>query len=304
MPTLASAPAAGSALAMLAAPLHLLATGSLLAVTVFLSKLAVDRGADMLWFLVAVFGGAGLLLSAIAGAAGRLTGASRFLPYALGAGILAAAPSAMGYLSVGHVGAGYLSLAFAFPALMTFLLAVPLGLDRATPLKLVGLGAGLAGGLMLAAGKVATDAAGVGWIALASAMPAVLALGNVYRTRFWPKGAEPGPLAALTLLCGAAVALPAAAALEGLPDLGGGAAPLAVAGAVAFAAQYLLLFRLQRLAGPVYLSQIGAVAAVVGATLAVLVLGERLPERFGIAAALVVAGLVAFQTAQGRRRAG
>jgi drug/metabolite transporter (DMT)-like permease len=106
------------------------------------------------------------------------------------------------------------------------------------------------------------------------------------------------------LLCGAAVTFPAAVRLEARPDLGGGAALLALAGAAAFAAQYLLLFRLQRLAVPVYLSQIGAVAAVVGATLAVQIQGEQLPERFGIAAALVVAGLVAFQSAQVRRWAG
>jgi drug/metabolite transporter (DMT)-like permease len=288
----------------LAAPALLLATGALLAMTVLISRLAADRGADMLWFLVAVFAGAGIALAGAEGLAGRLAGTARFAPYAAGAGALAAAPSAMGYLSVGHVGAGYVSLAFAFPALLTYLGALALGMDRPAPLKGMAVAAGLTGGAMLAAGKLAAGEAGAGWIALATAMPAVLAAGNLYRSRFWPAGAEPGPLAALTLLCGAGAALPAAFAAEGLPDLGDGVLPLAAFGAAVFAAQYLLLFRLQRLAGPVYLSQIGSVAAVAGAGLAVAALGERLPEAFVPAAVLVGLGLAAFQAERMRSAQG
>ena len=48
---------------------------------------------EMLWFLTLVFGGAGLLLALIEAAAGRLAGAGRLLPYAAGAGALAAAPT-------------------------------------------------------------------------------------------------------------------------------------------------------------------------------------------------------------------
>lgn len=289
--------------AALAAPALLLATGSLLAVTVLLSRLAADRGADMLWFLVAVFGGAGLALAAAGIAAGRLGRVRRLLPYAAGAGALAAAPSGMGYLAVGHVGAGYVSLAFAFPVLLTFLIALPLGLDRVSPARLMAVVAGLAGGVLLAAGKfAAAGGEGAGWIVLASAMPLLLAAGNIYRTRYWPAGADPGALAALTLLAGAVAALPVAAAVEGRPHLGPGVAALALAGAAVFAGQYLLLFRLQRLAGPVYLSQIGTVAAVLGAGLAVAFLGERLPYGFAPAALMVALGLAAFQADRLRLR--
>ncbi|MCX7646128.1 MAG: hypothetical protein N2Z62_12650 [Rhodobacteraceae bacterium] len=285
----------------LAAPALLLATGALLAVTVLVSRLAADGGAEMLWFLVTVLAGAGLAVAAAEARAGRMAGAARFLPYAAGAGILAAAPTAMAYLAVGHVGAGYVSLAFAFPGLFTYFGALALGMDRPSLLKAVAVAAGLTGGAMLAKGKLVAGEAGAGWIALASAMPVVLAAGNLYRSRFWPAGAAPGPLAALSLLCGAGAALPAALAAEGPPDLGGGGLALAAAGAAAFAAQYRLLFRLQQLAGPVYLSQIGAVAAVAGAGLAVALLGERLPQGFAPAAALVALGLAAFEA--GRRRA-
>ena len=300
MAVLAPRPLAATFRTALAAPTLLLATGGLLAVTVLISKLAADRGADMLWFLFAIFAGAGSVLAVAEAVAGRLRGAGRSLPYAAGAGLLAAGPSAMGYLAVGHVGAGYLSLAFAFPVLLTYLLALPLGLDRASPAKVLAVAAGLAGGAMLAAGKSTDGTSGAGWLVLASAMPFLLAAGNVYRTLYWPRDAAPGPLAALTLLAGAAAALPVALAVEGAPGLDRQSLTLAAIGAVAFAAQYLLLFRLQRLAGPVYLSQIGAVAAVLGAGLAVAVLGESLPDRILPAALLIAAGIAVFQAERAR----
>ncbi len=55
-----------------------------------------------------------------------------------------------------------------------------------------------------------------------------------------------------------------------------------------FSATYSLIFQLQALAGPVYLSQIGSVGAAAGAAIAVVVLGE--PAGLG----LVVAALAIF----------
>ncbi|MDH3264235.1 MAG: hypothetical protein OEM24_09575 [Paracoccaceae bacterium] len=204
----------------------------------------------------------------------------------------------MGYLSVAHVGAGYVSLTFAFPVLVTYLFALPLGLDRARPLKFLAVGLGLSGGLILAFGKAAPGGAGAAWVALASAIPVALAAGNLYRTRFWPEGAEALPLAALTALFGGLAALPAAALAEGAPAFSPGVTALGLAGAAVFASQYALLFRLQRLAGPVYMSQIGSVAAVVGALFAVAHLGESLPSGFWPAALLIALGAAAFQASQ------
>ncbi|MDH3264234.1 MAG: hypothetical protein OEM24_09570 [Paracoccaceae bacterium] len=70
-PTDIPAPAGLSGIAR-SAPLHLLGTGSLLAVTVLVSKLAAEAGAQMLWFLALVFLGAGAALTLTAAAAGRL----------------------------------------------------------------------------------------------------------------------------------------------------------------------------------------------------------------------------------------
>ncbi len=295
-------PAAPSPFAALSAPLHLLGVGGLLAVSVLISKLAASGGAQMLWFLAFVLTGAGATLTALAIASGQLADARRLGAYATGAGLFAAVPSAMGYLSVAHVGAAYISLTFAFPVLLTFLIAVPLGMDRATPLRLLAVAAGLAGGLTLALGKASGTQADAGWTLLASAIPLILAMGNIYRTRFWPAGAAPLPLAALTMLAGGLAAMPAALTVEGLPSPDARTLHLAATGAAVLGLQYLFQFRLQRLAGPVYMSQIGSVAATLGAALAVLVMGEALPRGFWPAAILIAGGAAAFHLARVREK--
>ena len=59
-----------------------------------------------------------------------------------------------------------------------------------------------------------------------------------------------------------------------------------------FALLFVLYFVLQKLAGPVYLSQIGSVAALVGLTLATLVLAEPLSMKLLVAAAFVAGGIL------------
>lgn len=288
----------------LTAPALLLATGSLLAVTIVFSQLAAARGAPMLWFLVLVMGGAGLLLLAVAAVLGQARGSWRhLLAYSLGAGAFQALAMAMAYLSVAHVGAGYISLVFAFPLLLTYLFALALGMERFAAMRALGVTVALVGGLLLALSKfdgLAANGEAVGWVLVATAVPVIIAGGNLYRTRFWPKGAPPLLLAALMLLMAGALTLPfavwgdgavAAVRIWDSAELLG----LTIVNIAAFALQFVVYFRLQYVAGPVYLSQIGSVAAAIGAPVAVFFLGETLPQGFGWALLLIVAGAVLFQ---------
>ena len=63
---------------------------------------------------------------------------------------------------------------------------------------------------------------------------------------------------------------------------------------------YLVLFRLQAVGGPTYLSQIGYVAAVVAAAIGVGFLGERYPPMVWAGAAVVAAGIAITTLAQRR----
>ena len=293
-------PRAASAYLLGALPL-LLIVGALLAISVLLSKIAAGLHAPMLTYLVLAMGGSGIVLLMMNGGIRRRgSRLGSLAAYGLVAGGLMALGSALGYLTVHAVGAAFIALALAFPPMLTWLLSLALRMERFDPLRATGLLIGLAGGVLLAVGKQIAAPSDLGAVLAACAIPAVLAVGNVFRTRFWPKDASPRELADVMLICGAALTLPFAIAFEGTSAVTRVPQPpmlLVLAGAiVTFVAQYAALFRLQQIAGPVYMSQIGSVAALVGSPVAVLVLGERLPDGFVLAVVLIVAGLAVFQS--------
>lgn len=274
--------------------------GSLLAISVLLSKIAAGLHAPMLTYLAVAMGGSGLVLTALNPRAGRHESrAGALIGYSLVAGALMALGSAFGYLTVHRVGAAFIALALAFPPMLTWLLSLILRMERFDLFRFAGLMTGLAGGILLAVGKGIGAQSDLGAILLACAMPAVLAVGNVFRTRFWPKGASPRQLAGAMLVCGAILTLPFGLALEGTGAIAALLHPpmliVLVIAIATFVAQYAAFFKLQQIAGPVYMSQIGSVAAIVGSPVAVIVLGEHLPEGFALAATLIAAGLALFQ---------
>lgn len=277
--------------------LCLMIAGVAMAMIVLISKAAAQAGAPMLWFLGTVMGLSGMVQLAIAGWLGQLHGWRRMLLYCLGAGAFAALPSAIGYLSVVHVGAGYLSMTFAFPILLTWAIARVLGIEKRDPRRLLAVLLGLAGGIILAWGKLGSMAgqAGAGWVLLASGIPVILAAGNIYRTRYWPVGAGPVGLGALLLLMGAALTLPVAMVVDGSPAVlwqGAWLRQLLLADVALFVIQYIAYLILQRTGGPVTLSLMGPVAAVTGGCAALILFGEALPHGFAAAALLVAAGVL------------
>jgi len=280
----------------------LLLVGALLAFAVLLSKVAASHDAPMLTYLALAMGGSGLILVALSGGVRRgEAGFPKLMTYSVIAGALMALGSALGYLAVHKVGAAFVALALAFPPMLTWLLSLTLRHEAFDGRRLAGLLIGLAGGVLLAVGKGAgAPQSDIGALLLACAMPAVLAVGNVFRTRYWPKGASPRELAGLMLVCGSLLTLPFAIGLEGASAVGAlfhqPLSLVALAAILSFVAQYAAFFMLQRIAGPVYLSQIGSVAALFGSPVAVLLLGERLPNGFVLAAMLIVVGLVVFQS--------
>lgn len=276
-------------------------TGTLLAVAVLLSKLAAAHNAPMLTYLCMALGGSGIILTLMSRGQPRpAASATVLLVYSLGAGALMALGSALGYLAVDKVGAAFIAVALAFPPLLTWFLSLLTGLETFAVSRVAGLLISLAGGALLALGKgLDVPDAEIGGVLLACAMPVVLAVGNVYRSFFWPNGTSARQLAGLMLLCGAALTLPFAVWQDGV-----GAAlvllqprllPILSCAIISFVFQYLTFFRLQQIAGPVYLSQTGSVAAITGTPIAIVVLGESVPDGFAHAAALIIFGLAIFQ---------
>jgi drug/metabolite transporter (DMT)-like permease len=188
----------------------LLAIGALLGLTGNLVKLAGNAGwqpmAYLLWSLI----GGGLLLLLFAWLRGERPGLSpRLQRYYLGSGLLSIAlPNGLLFSSISHVGAGFASMCLAFPPLITYLLALALRMEGLSRIRLLGICVGLLGSLLLALGKLNSGDSPMLWVLAALCVPVFLALGNVYRSRYWPSGASPLSLAPGMLLGGAALLVP------------------------------------------------------------------------------------------------
>jgi drug/metabolite transporter (DMT)-like permease len=275
----------------------LLAVGVLLGLTANVVKIAAGAGWPPLAFLFWSALAAGAILLIVAVSRGEAPGRGRQdFAYYLGCGLLSIAlPNALGYGAVTHVGASFVALCLALPPLLTYGLALLLKMETLRATRALGILTGLAGAAVLGAAKARGDLADPIWIIGALASPVFISFGNIYRTLSWPPGATALSLAPGMLIFGSALLAPvlAFAGISFAPAALKGSAAWLLAGQTAiFTATYALYFVLQKLAGPVYLSQIGSVAAIFGAALAVLALGEPANAGLLIAAALILAGVV------------
>ncbi|WP_207479303.1 DMT family transporter [Arenibaculum pallidiluteum] len=278
--------------------LLLLAVGGLIGATFPAAKLAAAAGVAPLGWAYGMLLGAGATLSALSLATGAprpRTG--RLLRYSAASGLLTMAlPNMILFAAVPRLGAGLASVVYTLPPLLTLLMAAAIGLERPGPRRLLGIGIGFAGAALIVLPRGALPSPDLlGWMALALAIPVSVAAGNVYRTLRWPAGSSPLTLAAGTMLAGAAWVAVAALA-GGWPPLVLGSAlatPWLLAAQVAASTlQAVLFFRLQSVAGPVYLSQIGYVATACGLASGALAFGETYSPWVWAGAAVIAAGVM------------
>jgi drug/metabolite transporter (DMT)-like permease len=275
----------------------LLVVGSLLGLTTTLVKLGSTVGWPALDFLFWSVLGAGLILlvaACLLGSQPRL-GRTDVRYYVMSALLSVTLPNVLSFSAIPHVGAGFVALCTAFPLLMTYLMALALRMERLRAQRAWGVAFGLFGAVVLATAKAGEANVEGWWIVAAMASPVFLAFGNIYRTRHWPKGASAFSLAPSMLLASAVLLAPWV--LSSGVVLPQGDTPPVVLGLLGaqiavFVGVYSLYFLLQKLAGPVYLSQIGPVGAIAGAVLAVVVLGEATGWLTLLAGAAILTGVV------------
>ncbi len=283
----------------------LLAVGTLMGLSTNLAKLAGEAHLPPLAFLCWSIVGAALVLLAAAAVRHRLPPVDgRALEYYLVSALVGVAgPNLIIVSAVPHVGAGFVALTIALPPLLTYLGALALGMERFQWTRASGVVAALAGAGILAAHQLARPHADEYWVLLVLAGPVLLAIGNLYRTLRWPEGVSADALAP-GMLVAAAVVLLAAGQLPGwslaVPLAGGLPPVLIVVQALVFAAVFLLLFILQKTGGPVMLSLLGSVAAVVGVLIAILLQGEAPPGGLLPGAALTAAGVALLSLGKAR----
>ena len=282
----------------------LLGAGAVLGISTNLAKLAAEAGLGPLAFLAWSVVGAAAVLTGVGAVRNRLPPLNaRTTEYFVVAGLVGlAAPNLLSFAAVPHVGAGFVALSTAFPPLLTYIGALLLGMERFQTRRASGVVLALGGAVLLAVLKLSEPGVDAFWVAATLSAPVLLAIGNIYRTARWPEGVAPDELAPGMLAASGLMLLVVGAIAE--PFLGGAAgfslavptgraAPvlLILAQIATFSVMYLLYFVLQKHGGPVYLSLLGSVAAVVGVPIAVLLLGEAPPQGLAIAGVLIAVGV-------------
>jgi drug/metabolite transporter (DMT)-like permease len=275
----------------------LVAVGFLQAVNVNLAKAGQIAGVGPVVLAFWMSAGAGLVLLAVAVAAGQRPSLARpyLVSYLVTGAVSFAFPNALNFAVAGKVGPAYGSIVFALSPLITYLLALTVRLERFSSARAVGLAVGLVGSAVVVLARLdfSTPDERI-WILLALAIPASVALGNILRTLLWPTGASALALAPGTLLTSALLLLPLTLSQDelhapGFATAGGLVLSSLIAASALF---YGLYFRLQKTAGPVYLSQIGYVGTGFGVAIAVAVFADPVSAGMLAGIGLIVAGVL------------
>lgn len=275
----------------------LVAGGALIGISTNLAKYAGDIGLTPLAFLFWSIVGAAIILLVVALIRHELPPFNRRSVeyYFVAALVSVAGSNLLLFSAIPHVGAGFVALIISLPPLLTYLAALTLRMERFTIIRAAGVAAALSGAGVLAVHKFSAPDVSMFWILMALCGPVLLAIGNIYRTLRWPKGASPNALAPGMLIAAALLLLMFAMLSNFSVAVPRGEwLPIAVIvmQACVFAGQFVLLFLLQKTGGPVLLSLLGAVGAVVGVPVAIFLQGEAPPEGLFLGASLITVGVV------------
>ncbi|MGE6572156.1 DMT family transporter [Psychrobacter namhaensis] len=274
----------------------LLVGGALIGISTNLAKYAGEVGVTPLAFLFWSITGAAVILWVIAFIRQELPPLSTrsFEYYFVAALISVAGSNLLLFSAIPHVGAGFVALIISLPPLLTYLGALTLRMERFSIIRALGVAAALMGAGVLAIRKFSAPDASIFWIVIALCGPVLLAIGNIYRTLRWPDKASPSALAPGMLMAAALLLL----IFSALPNFSVTVPikewlPLGVIiiQAGVFAGQFLLLFVLQKTGGPVLLSLLGSVGAVVGVPVAIFLQGESPPAGLFLGASLIAIGV-------------
>ncbi|MGB3900339.1 MAG: DMT family transporter [Mesorhizobium sp.] len=284
----------------------LVVTGALLGLSLPLGRMATDVGVPgMVWAFVISLGAGGLLwaVTMARGVRFRLT-AHKLRYFSIVALVSYAIPNLLMFSAISHLGAGYTGIMYTLSPIITLILSILLGVRRPSTLGVIGIVVGFVGAAMVAMTRgEAGQPAALFWVAMGLLVPVFLAIGNIYRTWDWPGDTGPtelaigSHLAAAAMLLVAILALPGGGSLQLLGQVPWVAAVQAISAAVMFP----VYFRLQAVGGPVYLSQIGYVAAAVGLFSGTLFLGEHYRGLTWAGALVVVVGVFITTKAQARK---
>jgi len=205
-------------------------------------------------------------------------------------------PGTTFYLAVARLPAGIMSILISTVPMLSFPIALALGMDRFSALRLTGLLCGLAGVALIAGPGATALPAGTDplWLAVAMVGPLFYAIEGNYVARFGTAGMDGLQAMTLASAVGAVLILPLALATGQFidPFRPWGTAEWALIGSSAVhAVAYATYIWLAAHAGAVFASQTSYIVTGTGVFWAMAVLGERLSPFAWAALLLILAGL-------------
>lgn len=215
-------------------------------------------------------------------------------------------PNATFYISVERLPAGIMSILISAVPMLSFPIALMLGMDRFSALRLAGLSLGLGGVALIALPGAGLHAAGLSaFIPLALVGPLFYAVEANYVARFGTAGMDAVQAMFMASLVGLILCLPLALAsgqmFNPVADFGRAEAALVVS-SVVHALCYAGYVWLAARAGAVFAAQCSYLVTVAGVFWAMALLGERLPPQVWVSLVLMLAG-VAMVSPRGSGRA-
>lgn len=289
----------------MSAPGLLVITGALLGLSLPLGKVATDTGVEGIVWAFVISSGAGsvLLLSLLMRRKPIRLNAHKFRYFVVTAAVSYAIPNLLIFSAIHHLGAGYTGIMITLSPVITLMFSILLGVRRPNLLGVVGVFVGFSGALMVALTRGEADQpADLLWVAAGLMIPVSLSVGNIYRTWDWPADTGPIELAVGSHLAAAAMLLVATLVTQGVEPFGRLVTVPVITATQIFSASamFVFFFRLQAVGGPVYLSQIGYVAAAIGLFSGVFFLGEHYQWLTWTGAVIISVGVVITTKAQKR----
>ena len=275
----------------------LLMTGILIGFNFPLGKIAGDAGiSPVLWAFILSLGAAGFLLPALLITRKLTLPHRKMIGYIVISGLISfVIPNLLLFSTIPHAGAGYTGLMFALSPVFTLGLSLVFKLKSPSRLGTIGIFIGLIGAAIVSITRGSgVEAPPLIWLIAALLIPMSLACGNIYRTIAWPKDASPDILAFYSHAFAASTFALILLFTTGNIDLAAlSPVPLAALLQMLVAGlTFPIFFRLQKIGGPVLLSQIGYVAAAVGLLIATLFLGESYSLSTWFGAGIIGSGIL------------